>query len=181
MIFVFALVAWKAPHPNSPAAAAFIVVAGSLVTLALFTRWRRHLGPRSVTMAEYVALLWLLLYALAALADTVIEHRLVTSDWIYILPPLSALPPAARMLLGDDGDPVGRARTTAFWLHRLVGWLLIAWGTLFVVTGFLIFVSPLPLVPGIIHVRAGSDYRERRPAPASRPLKPRFDQSPATK
>jgi hypothetical protein len=89
------------------------------------------------------------------------------ADSFLLLPPLSFVPLAARTLLGDDGEPLGMARSVAYLLHRILGWLLTGLAVLFVVTIFFSPAAPLPLVAGLLHFRAAHVYRLARPAPPS--------------
>lgn len=138
----------------------------AVLVLGSFYLWRRASVRYPVPAAEYLALVWLILYGTLFVIDGVASGWDGFINWVVLLPPLSILPIGARWLLGDDGNPRGPARTAAYYLHQTIGILLIGLGLVFVVGVLLIFAAPLPLIPGIMHLRAAHLYRrERSPRP----------------
>ncbi len=112
--------------------------------------------------AEYLAVVWLLGYVSLLVIETIAEDEPPSIDWLILLPPLSFIPLALRRLLGDGGRPRRRARTAAYYAHQVIGFLLCAQGLLMMVSLFYVLIAPLPLVPGIMHFRAGYLYRQQR-------------------
>jgi hypothetical protein len=134
----------------------------ALLVLGSYRLWRRASVRFPVPAAEYLALVWLTLYAALFVVDGAAAGRDEVINWLFLLPPLSILPIAARWLMGDDGNPRGLARSTAYFLHQTIGILLTGLGLVFVVGVFFIFAAPLSLVPGIMHLRAAHLYRRKR-------------------
>jgi hypothetical protein len=114
-----------------------------------------------VPATEYLAVVWLLAYVVL-LGVSAGQRDVNVMDSLFLLPPVSFAPAVARVVIGDDGDANGRARSAAYWLHRILGWALTTWGVVFIVSVVFIFVAVLPLVPGILHLRAAASYRVAR-------------------
>lgn len=135
-------------------------------TVAAWLGWRRTQASGPVPATEYLAAVWAMAYvSLLLLTATQRSYNLV--DAMIVLPPVSVLPLAARTLLRDDGDPRGRARSVAYQLHRLLGWMLTLFGTLFVLSLLFVFVAPLTLIPGVLHLAAAHRYRLSRSDPVA--------------
>jgi len=150
----------------------------SLLVLGALALWQRAQGKHPVPAAEYLAVVWLLSYVALATLDAVAEDRIPPFDWLVLLPPLSFIPPLARLALGDDGEPRGTARTAAYYSHQVLGVLFCGLGVLFIITVLLVIAAPLTLVPGIMHLRAGYMYRqERGPKPKANPRRGFMDTS----
>lgn len=136
------------------------VIAG--VTLVAWSLWRREEARHPVPVAEYFAAVWALAYISVLVALAAVGNRYELGEAMVLYPPVSVLPLALRTSLGDDGFARGRARTVARHLHRWCGWMLTALGVAFVLSWFFIFVAPLSLVPGLLHLHAASRYRSAR-------------------
>ena len=139
----------------------FGIAVGSITAgwaLAAWWQWWREESTHPVPAAEYFAAVWALAY-ISLVAMTATQRSSNLGDAMFLFPPVSLLPFVARKLLGDDGDPYGRARSVAYQLHRVCGWMLTALGIFFVVSLYFIIVAPLPLIPGVLNLYAASRYR----------------------
>ena len=140
------------------------VVVGAITAgwaLAAWQQWRREERTHPVPAAEYFAALWALAYS-SWIAAAATQRSVNVADALFLFPPVSLLPLVARKALGDDGDPAGRARSIAYQLHRICGWILVLLGGIFVVGVFFIIVAPLSLIPGFLNLSAASRYRVAR-------------------
>lgn len=147
--------------------AAGLLIAGfaSLLVLGALALWQRSQEKHPVPAAEYLAVVWLLSYVALGTLDAVVDGQAPSWDWLVLAPPVSFVPPLLRRLLGDDGDPRGRARTATYFAHQALGILFCGLGVLFIISVLLIIAAPIPLVPGIMHLRAGYLYRRQRNPP----------------
>lgn len=134
-------------------------ITGLLVLLA--ARWQYGWFPALVPTAEYLAAVWAFSYV-TLIAITATLGSLNLADWIILSPPVGFLPLAMRKILGDNGDPMGSARSTAYHMHRVIGWLQTAIGCLAAISLFYLFVAPMQLVPGLLHLGAAQRYRVAR-------------------
>ena len=156
---------------NSPWAGVVLAGVMAMAVLVALAVWQRAQARYFVPAAEYLAVVWLIGYIGLATMDAIAAGELPSGDWLFLLPPLSAVPLGLRVVLGDDGTPGGRARRVAEYAHQVIGVLLCGLALVLIVSVLLILAAPLPLVPGIMHLRAGHLYRtKRRP---KRPVDPR--------
>lgn len=142
----------------------FGIVMGSITAgwvLAAWWQWRREENTHPVPATEYFAAVWALAY-ISLLTMTATQRSYNLGDAMFLFPPVSLLPLITRKVLGDSGNPCGRARSAAYQLHRVCGWMLAALGGLFVVSLYFIFVAPLSLIPGTLNLYAASRYRLAR-------------------
>ena len=123
--------------------------------------WLHQESGRPAPAAEYLVAVWAVAY-LVLVAISASQRRISLADSFFLLPPVSFVPLAARIAVGDDGDPSGRARSVAYRLHQLFGWALSALGVLFAISLFFIVLAPVPLIPGLMHLRAASLYRSAK-------------------
>lgn len=154
---------------DSAAAGLLMAGIGVMLMLGALALWQHAAARHPVPAAEYLAVVWLIAYVALGVMDSIAGERLPATDWLILLPPLSFVPPLLRRLLGDDGDPRGPARTAAYYAHQTLGVLYCGLGLLFMLTVLLIIAAPLPLVPGIMHLRAGHLYHVRRKPRSSDP------------
>jgi hypothetical protein len=146
-------------------AVAGIAGMAALIVFGAFLHWRKASARHPVPAAEYFALVWLVVYLLLFAVPGVVEGQTTAGEWLLLLPPLGVLPLTARTLLGDDGAPRGKARSTAYYLHQVIGILLVGYGAVLTISVLFIVAAPFPLVPGIMHLRAGYVYRQERNPP----------------
>jgi hypothetical protein len=156
---LFGLLAFRAARPHSTAAG--LIGVGMVVGLAFAVQAVRVRDHRPVPDGEYLAAIWTLGYA-GIVALTATGRSINLGDSLILYPPLGVTPLAVRLVLRDTGDPAGRARRAAHMSHKMLGWFHLAIGGLFVVSLFYILVSPLQLVPGVLHLWAGTEYRRNR-------------------
>ncbi len=140
-----------------------VVAASAVVFLVVgaWSMWRRRSERHPLPATEYLAVVWLLAYVVL-LGVSAGQRDVNVLDSLFLLPPVSIAPSVTRLVIGDDGDPNGRARSAAQWLHRILGWALTTWGVVFVISIFFIYAAVLPLIPGILHLRAATSYRAAR-------------------
>jgi len=173
-VLIFGSFGYISARPDSVVAGLSVGALTAALTLGAWWLWKREAGRKPVSSAEFFAALWLCAY-LAVLIIPSSTRRVNFADAFYLMPPVSVLPLVARMVLGDDGNPRGVARTTAYVLHRVFGWLLTLIAAVFVISLFFLFVAPLPLVPGVLHLRAAHVYRTERRAQLSSEVHPPTD------
>ena len=151
-------------YAGQDSVAAGVTLAGfsATFTVGALLLWRRAEQKNPVPAAEYLAVVWVLSYIALGAIDAVADGRVPPVDWLVLLPPISLIPPLLRLLLGDDGSPRSAARTAAYYAHLVIGVLFCGFGLLLILTVLLLIASPLPLVPGIMHLRAGYLYRQER-------------------
>jgi hypothetical protein len=152
---LFGLLAYRSARPDSPAAG--LLGAGIVLVLGLVAQPVRAREREPVPDGEYLVAIWALAYV-AIVALTAAGRSIKLGDSLILYPPLGILPLAMRSALRDTGNPAGRARLAARMSHKLLSWLHLAIGALFVVSAFYILVSPLQLVPGILHFWAEAEY-----------------------
>lgn len=161
---VFAVVSglfgYFSARPDSLVAGLISGTASGLFVIAARRLWVAE-SQSPAPISEYLAAVWALSY-IALLALTATQRTVSVVDAIILSPPVGFLPLVLRRLLGDDGDPRGPARSAAFRVHRVLAWLQIAIGGLAVVSLFYVFVAPLQLIPGLMHLRAAFVYRTAR-------------------
>ena len=159
-VAVFGLLGYSSARTDSVMAG---VVSGTITGLLVLLAARGWHGWSSapVPAAEYLAAVWAFSYG-ALIGITAIRRSLNLADCIILPPPVGFLPLVMRRIVGDDGDPMGAARSTALHLHRVIGWLQTAIGCLAAISLFYLFVAPLQLVPGLLHLRAAHGYRVAR-------------------
>jgi hypothetical protein len=158
MVMFWGVTGYLFDRPDWIMSGATTAVIALLLLIGAWSLWRRRAERRPVPATEYLAVVWLLTY-LGLIGVTASRRDVSLIDSFFLLPPVSFAPAMARVLIGDDGDPGGRARSVAQWLHRTLGWALTTLGVFFVISVFFVFAALLPLVPGLLHLRAASAYR----------------------